>query len=554
MLKINDIVEYTESRITNQIEAAKKTAKSDEQPRVARRKNDAYFNILVRASLSITQGKEIDAHLQSLCVAVPELFFKGMFKLGYGDTRDSMKNMKGEKTKCPDLLCKYSNEFDQDSILKDSVKMIETIKEGKTNRILLCHGLSACDDTILLLADIGRSKRISYALEMQNFEIMLADISWIKHNRSLNRLYKAPEEFIKDLRICLDKRKRIYKALGLNYTCYGISERTNSEHNISRKTLINRTAKWRELAGAIWGESVLGTHNIEMKRIIGMSFDKINIARQIDLFSKVFLSIISVNNEIPKKLEEALKSELSALRTISELFSTFDKDIFLYYFAQYFAQSRYSNYLKIANISEKKFDLPFLQKNSEFSALFGDIQPATDDNNAYQLYLPWYRLGEYKLLPYTSTSGDVLKKHSDLSEIRLFLDKTILLDDYSPDKFDKILGIIKATPIEHRNRLASDILSFIRLLTKVDLSKELKVSINELSDEIGSQINSGEDDSVSTKGIYSEWLQSISKSDSVIPFHLIPYLWEDSDWNEERLQAFTKVLLNTLSLVHEICE
>ncbi len=557
MLNIIDIVKYTEEKISKQIDSAVNTVKEEEKTRVARRKSEAYFNVLVRASLGVSQGIEIDTRLQALCVAAPEFLFSGIFKLGYGKSRHNKKSI--DDSVAPQLLKSYYKEFENDAILKEPVKLVEAIKNNTINKALLCHGLSACNDTILLLADIGRSVRISYALGLQNFEIMLADVSWIKHNRSLNRIYNSTKEFVDELRVCLDKRKRLYEVLNLNYTAFGISEKINNKCYISRKNLASKMSKWRDLANVIWGENVLDAHSIEVKRAIGTTFDKINLKKENKYLTNAFKMLLSVNNEVPKKLEEMLRSELSALRTISDLFSTFDEDIFMYYFAQYFAQSQYTNYLKIANISEKKFDEPFSKKSSDFSVLVGSndvLSSSVEINRDHQLYLPWYQLGKLKLLSYTSTSGDVLKNYDENEKVNLdkFSAATILLDDYGNEKIKKIEEIILNTPIEHRNRLVSDILSFIRLLLKNDIPDELKKYILELSKDIGNQMVSTENDIETSKTIYSDWLQSIGKNDAVMPFHLIPYFWEEEDWTDKKILAFSKVISQTLELVYEICE
>ncbi len=555
MLDIISVIRHSEDKIKKQIDSAVNTARMEDKTRVDRRKNEAYFNVLVRAGLGISQSIEIDTYMQALCVAAPEILFTGIFKLGYGEERKKSKKSINDSN-CPILLKQYFDSFKEETNLKEPVKLIEAIKKGTIDKSLLCHGLSAGNDTLLLLADIGRSVRISYALGLENFEIMLADVSWIKHNRSLNRLYSSPRDFVDELRICLDKRKRLYEVLGLHYTTFGISDKIINNCYISRKNLAEKMSKWRDLANVIWGEDVLDVHSIEIKRAIGTPFEKLKQRKDNQYLTDFFKMLLSVNNDVPKKMEEMLKSELSALRTISDLFSTFDEDIFMYYFAQYFAQSQYSNYLKIANISENKFDVPFSQKNEDFSTLVGSNEDLAhrniDGTRNFQLYLPWYHLGGMKLLPYTSTSGDVLKDPD--FDYESFSENTILIDDYEEDKQEKIKRIISETPVAHRNRITSDLLSFIRLLFKNNLPYELRQFVSLLSEDIANQLCSKEDDAEAEKTIYSEWLQSIGKDDAVMPFHLIPYFWEEEDWSEDKIDAFSRVISELLKTICEICE
>src|SRR5690606_35928152 len=52
--------------------------------------------------------------------------------------------------------------------------------------VLLAHGLSAIDDSVLLLADLGRASRAARAIQAP-LRVLLADVSWISYNRSLRR-------------------------------------------------------------------------------------------------------------------------------------------------------------------------------------------------------------------------------------------------------------------------------------------------------------------------------------------------------------------------------
>ena len=87
------------------------------------------------------------------------------------------------------------------------------------------------------------------------------------------------------------------------------------------------------------------------------------------------------------------------------------EEIFTYFFAQYYAQEEYKDkFLKIAPISESKFDLPFDKLQDCFKAWDEDI---VETNRKYQdndedvnyekienhklpaIYLPQYKIGNY---------------------------------------------------------------------------------------------------------------------------------------------------------------
>ena len=76
------------------------------------------------------------------------------------------------------------------------------------------------------------------------------------------------------------------------------------------------------------------------------------------------------------------------------------------------------------------------------------------------IYCPQYKLGKFEILPYTSVSGDVVKK----GNVEEFKSQTILIDDSYDNKLDKIIGVLTTTETQHKNRLLSDLLSFIHFL------------------------------------------------------------------------------------------
>ena len=171
--------------------------------------------------------------------------------------------------------------------------------------------------------------------------------------------------FLDQLRVCIDKRKMLYKALNLKYTTFGITDYGENDTHIKKSDILNAAKKYRELATVLWGKESLCKQNASQKAIIGKSFNGLNKKSLSNLPD--YLNILLGFNKIGSSLESALTDELAILRTLSELFSTFEEEVFIYYFAQYFAQSKYNNYLKMAPYSEVKFDSPFEKKSSHFN-------------------------------------------------------------------------------------------------------------------------------------------------------------------------------------------
>lgn len=563
MLEISKVIKQSNERFNQEVFNAENAKKID-HARLHRRRNETYFSRLTKACLPSLTNIELSDPCYSFCVACPELLFSKMYYLCWGQGR---KQTNPEQS-APQLLDEYNSLFINTTNVAHFVDLLSYTKKQIKPSSLICHGLSPTSDTLLLLADIGRNIRISYALGVSEINVMLADLSWIKHNRSINQLM-SKKDFLNSLRICLDKRKRLYRALGFKYKVFGINNFGREDLNINRTALEKLTAEFRQLAQTLWGEQSLQPHDQQIKKIIGKKLYGMRPDERGQLPSYID-TLVSYQN-LAESLERELESQLGILRTVSELFSTFDEEIFFYYFAQFFAQQKFNNYFKIAPISEIKFDLPFeTQKvhflsvtttkansstSSENNKPYKKITKQSSQKTCFNFYFPQYKLGKYELLPYTSISGDVIKKRLTVDE---FLSSTILIEDSYENKIEKIIGVITETPIPCLNRLVSDLLSFIHFLmicpSIQSKTKILEHSIIRLDPQIAEQIFSVEDTPNNYSVIFADWLKAIDKEGALPPFHIIPYLWEDADWNKDKIQALSQLTIELIRLVNEICD
>jgi hypothetical protein len=547
MLELVQIIKHSDERFQSEIRKAKSSKNSD-RSRIERRINEAYFTRLGRATLGVSQNIPLTDKSLSLAVSFPEVLFSKMLALGWNPTREQKEHKEGQ----PELLTKYFNAFNDKYKLIDFNKLNERINNETFKSLLLCHGLSPTSDTILLLADIGRSLRMSNSIGITDIQILLADVTWIKYNRSINQLF-SQKEFMNHLRICLDKRKRIYRALNLDYKTFGISDHNPDQNNLSKTEITKHSKNFRALAELFWGKKSLEPHKEDMLKIIGKPLSQISKKDLTNIPPTINKFIELKDGEVAKAIEEKLQSEFKILRTISELFSSFDEEVFLYYFAQYFAQTHFNNFLKIAPLSEEKFDQPFLKYAEDFDKITHKEDTSIGKPESGYIYCPQYVLGSFQILPYTSVSGDVVKRVS----VEEFKSKTILLDDSYDNKIDKIIGVITTTEIQHRNRLLSDLLSFIHFLFQnidIELKKPILKELEIISVDIYTQICSTTDGPVDYLNIFSDWMKSISNHDSFIPFHIIPYLWEEQDWTQEKIIKVSNLIMRLLEVVNEICE
>jgi hypothetical protein len=564
MINLTTVIEHSQERFRKEVENAE-AAKGIDRARLHRRINETYFTRLTRACLLIAPNKELSDLCYSMCVACPELLFSKMYYLGWGQGR----KQKSPDQEAPNLLKSYNNLFSEDTDVASFHDLLSFLKAQPSVSSLICHGLSPISDTLLLLADIGRNIRISHALGVMRFNVMLADVSWIKHNRSINQRM-SKKEFLNGLRICLDKRKRLYRALEFEYKVFGINNFGREELNINRTALEKLTKEFRQLARVLWGEKSLSSHDPQMKKLIGKRFTGMTNQEKTQL-SPDIATLISYEN-LAVSLEKELESQLTILRTISDLFSTFDAEIFFYYFAQFFAQQKYSWYIKIAPMSEIKFDEPFETQTKHFLSVMsgGGGQGAAGSNRKdkragktnkkdskswFEIYLPQYKLGNYELLPYTSISGDVLK--NDIA-IDKFQSSTVLLEDSYEDKIDKVIGVITETPTPYLNRIVSDLLSFIHYLINrsaiTDRVRSLEEYLFKLEPHIAEQIFSRDDTPVNYPSIFADWLKAIDDEAAIPPFHVIPYLWEERDWDKERIKTLSALIIELLRVVNDLCD
>lgn len=542
-----EAIDVAQGRFQEEINRATKGKKVD-LARVKRRKNEQYHERLVRSVLGISQNLELNDSLYSLAMAMPEGLVSKMYYMAWGDAR-KQKDADGAAPELMKLYGGFSSEYN----IAGSVNVVDQIKKGSINKSLICHGLSPTSDTVLLLAELGRSLRLSKALSLDAVEILLADISWVKYNRSISQAL-GKKEFLDKLRVCIDKRKRLYSALNLSYKTFGITDFGSNDTHIKKSDILEAAKKYRELASALWGNQCLDRQNPAIKALIGRSFNGLNKNHLSNLpsYMQTFLDFESFGAAIEKNLTD----ELVILRTLSELFSTFDDEIFIYYFAQYFAQRTYNNYLKMAPSSEMKFDVPFEKMSSHFN-MFMKTNKKANNKKIYNghIYYPQYRLGKYEILPYTSISGDVAKQKLSISN---FLSSTILIDDSYHEEIDKILGVLTETPSHHRNRLLSDLLSFLHFLfsnARLNESKykKIKECVFKIDAIICEQIFSKEGVD-NYPEIFSDALKAIAGTEVVLPFHLIPYTWDDSVWTVDMHKSCAMFIKEILSVVNEICE
>lgn len=261
---------------------------------------------------------------------------------------------------------------------------------------------------------------------------------------------------------------------------------------------------------------------------------------------------------------------------IAKQFHTFDAEVFTYFFAQYYAQDDYrGSVIKIAPISEKRFDEPFDKLDAYFRA-WGDGHSTSEIVGAglqkkpttplTVVYLPQYVVNGLRVLPYTPLSLDALKSekknHVTVCEQLIMLDKA---GDPGSGR-TRLLEALANTPLYHRNRLVADLLSFLMLAVGRVPPEELDSCCRELglrsfsdtlraldsdvwelfSREVAAQ------DGGEVRALWKTWLENIEVDScfNYMPLHVYIMLFDESDWQGPRLDAAVNIV-NLARCVHE---
>jgi hypothetical protein len=392
----------------------------------------------------------------SLFMAFPEKLLAKWYYLAYGPQRDE----KGDSARHP-----VEAEWRSWDKLGGDAAIVNFAPNLKA--VLVAHGLSAIDDSILLLADLGRAFRASRVLNVP-VQVLLAGTNWISYNLSLKKFDLTEAQIESGLRACQERRLRLCEALRARVTVHEIVGYAQ-KGGISKTKIRTIADRYVELAGIIWGEDNIDTP----EPLLEGSLKNIGRPLQISIGEKSPLRPLGRFPGALQALEQALKPHLSVVRTMAQRFRLLSLDTFSYYFAQFYAQDGYrGTHLKIAAMSERSFDKPFDELDDSFRSwgdghepeVSGDPRKTGRRKRLAAVYLPQYTLGDWELLPYTPLSLTAVAKAD--GKIDNLKDRVILLSDSTLEHRTKIEELLRATRVKATaaglNRLLYDVLSFVQ--------------------------------------------------------------------------------------------
>ncbi|MCH8479147.1 MAG: hypothetical protein LAT56_14575, partial [Wenzhouxiangella sp.] len=258
-----------------------------------------------------------------LFIALPERLFGkiGYLACGKGRNQKSLEKINSLDTNTKALLASYDKHASGTKF--NNLESPATYNQIK--HILLCHGLSPIGDSLLLLADLGRCFRASSVTGLPILA-MLADVSWMSSNRSIRQIESLNEKSIDTgLRVCLDKRRRLYEAMGIKVD---IKEITSFDRatGISGRKLKAIAENYTALVRSVWGEDCLGRMTPMQVRRICMPLEQLPFRN-----GSVLPDHMVAIGQFPRALaalEHELKPHLEILRMIAKQFNTFDDEVF----------------------------------------------------------------------------------------------------------------------------------------------------------------------------------------------------------------------------------
>lgn len=535
MLSLTKLAKISGKRATNRLEQQKNNAQF---PAIFLNEYAPYKDRLVKACF-------IDkiAINELIIVALPEKLLSKIAYLAVGPLRaDNQKTIDSYNTGLSDeelIVLKQLSTADAD------YDFFGLTKQRKIDNLLLCHGLSPIGDSIALLAELGRLFRTSIVLDLP-INVMLADISWMSSNRSIKQFKSLNEKEIDNgLRICLDKRQRLYKNLQLKTELKEISlyPRPNA---ISGKKLERISQNYMKLANALWGEKANGHLDHQTVSAISKPFASLeNLDKIDDLSLPEHIKALSKFPKVLSSIDSHLSKHLQILRTVAKQFNSFEEEIFTYFFAQYYAQEPYkSGFLKIAPVSELKFDKPFSDLGGCFKAWDDDADH--NDREVHEdklpaIYLPQYKIGKYAVLPYSPLSLDILRNR--IEDHTLLRDEIILLQENQ--NIETIRKILLSTDLQDRNRIVSDSLSFIMMtnyMAKHPIEDMLAKSkgyssfidlLSKISDKISKDYSTELNELQNNEliSMWDSWFKNIENDGIFTPVHIHILLYTNSDWS-----------------------
>jgi hypothetical protein len=367
----------------------------------------------------------------------------------------------------------------------------------KNKKLLIGHSLSIIEDSICLLYDLGRAKRMEELFDSK-LNIYLTATDWATYNRSANVFFPNKDEREIQLEICLINRQKLYGELKIDFDIihyYGIDAK---QKNIKNGQLSQKASDLKEKSKAYGYVDDLNDKGIE--------------------------DLILVLEEEIKNNTQANKSDLYFIYSTLKHFHALDTETFVYTLIQRNTQEYYyKKYIKLAVESELRFDNSFCKM---------DFYEGKKENKNCAIYYKHYYFVNEKtetsknsipqnVIPYTTTAGRVGLGLNDIEKIK---EKIVLLSDFNNK--EKIVSIVNKMDLKQIAIQMCDLFSFCNYFFSEE-SEFWRILDKRLNQFDGGDCTSSWDRYANEKENFVKYiLTPLSNTVNYIPYFFYPFIYQ----------------------------
>ena len=408
---------------------------------------------------------------------------------------------------------------------KDNKEEKETTLSNKSDDkgIFLGHSLSPYSESICLLYELGRFKRIAEIFKTKH-KIFLTGADWAEYNNSVRQI-DVPKD---NLNSCLSFRDKLYKQMGIDY------EIINAQYQYQGIDINKQSTEYATYSDFLEQATIMRHKNAEKQQMLNFIEQLCNRGTNFEtLPNELQLLTFSIIDD---------KKNLYVIHTVKKHFDLLDYNTFFYTLQQRFAQHKYIGWTKIAVESEQKFDASFIKMENA-------------EGNPFHFGAVYYKHYYFKkendrplnIIPYTFPSGRVWddakkEKSNNIPEaIKKAVSDIILIWDFENSKPSKIKKLIDGLDLTELAIQMSDLFSFCNSFFSI-YQNHLKFW-NDLKN-ILYNIDKGE--------CYTSWEKCLNQQsllndfcdkfltvwydDVIIPYFFYPFLYIEQIKNENNLK------------------
>lgn len=425
----------------------------------------------------------------------------------------------------------------------ENQNLLEFNNSNGSEGIILGHSLSIHSESIALLFDLGRFKRIGTVFE-KKMNLYLTAPSWAKNNRTAIEIEENVANRIKLLEKSQGFRKKLYKGLKLNFESVDDSDIKSPYKDISSAKIQKSAQEFSEYAK-------------EISNTISISDPdrKIKLLNFIENLCKNE-NVDSLYDNLPERLKLLAlsivedKKNLFVIHTILKHFNNLEENTFYYSLLQRYQQHAYKNWIKIGVESERKFDAAFIKMDR-----VEKIDFAMGGMYYKHYYFKKRNNRPLNVIPYTFPSGRLWKDSEQ--DIEKAKSDAILLWDFSDERKIKIFNLIEDIELEQLAIQMADLFSFCHFFFEEEfwVGDKTYSGLNSILSEIDKNCCKVWDYYRKNKNASKDFQNlflTLLYSDTEIPYYFYPYLHvikakKDKDFEAIMRKKYSEIYIYTLT-------